>query len=376
MDFFATTVWEQPLEEYPFVIERKRELESLRRALFDTPSHTAAVQGYYGVGKTFLAKLYAEKYRYAYAGGIRYFPSPIKAQDFLERGLEAPISRDKDRLSLFIIDETASLDHDAYLLRKFFNRYVRLTAQPNIHILFIGKTVPELLIRGGDSVNLDVFGTEELSRSMAGYIQASPFPEYLWADVIAKSQGNMRELYNLFYLLSQKETAPSKGIIYQSGILDANGQPLKKRGNPIELDVTAVNTRLLSDLAQRPELLYSLSSRELEFLIAELVEREGYRIMATKATRDGGVDIYAAKKDRVGSFLFLIEYKKNRPDRPVGVNVIRNLYGVMQHERATYSMVATTSFFTKGAIAFQQTIPHQMSLCDYHHLVAWLNAHQ
>ena len=46
MDFFATTVWEQPLEEYPFVIERKRELESLRRALFDTPSHTAAVQGY------------------------------------------------------------------------------------------------------------------------------------------------------------------------------------------------------------------------------------------------------------------------------------------------------------------------------------------
>ena len=52
--------------------------------------------------------------------------------------MEAPISRDKDRLSLFIIDETASLDHDAYLLRKFFNRYVRLTAQPNIHILFIG----------------------------------------------------------------------------------------------------------------------------------------------------------------------------------------------------------------------------------------------
>ncbi len=371
MDFFAVTVWDHPIENYPFIIERE-ELRELRQGLLASPSHTAAIQGAYGVGKTFLAKLYSEKYRAEYPGGIQYFSSPLEAQDYIERGLEPARGGGP---ALYIIDETASLRYDTFNLRKFNDKYIRLFENSNIHVLLIGQTVPEILIRGGAAIDLKAMTEEELHSYMRSYIQELAVPEDIWADAVKKSQGNMRELYSILYLLQENKISDFKSIIHQSGILGADGRPLKKKGNPIEIDVRTVNVRLLDELARNPELLYSLTSRQLEFLIAGLIEKEGYHVMVTKATRDGGADIYAAKKDRVGSFLFLVECKKNSPTNRVGVNVVRNLYGVMQHERATYSMVATTSFFTKGAVEFQKTIPHQMSLCDYYKLIKWLRAH-
>ena len=123
-----------------------------------------------------------------------------------------------------------------------------------------------------------------------------------------------------------------------------------------------------------PNLLYSLSPRGFEEVVAELLGRLGYEITLTPASRDGGKDIYAAKKDHLGTFLYVVECKKYAPDRRVGVGLVRQLNGVVQAEQATAGILATTAFFTRGALQFQETIASQLSLKDYVGIQQWLSA--
>jgi restriction system protein len=97
----------------------------------------------------------------------------------------------------------------------------------------------------------------------------------------------------------------------------------------------------------------------------ELLDRLGYSVTLTPASKDGGKDIYAARKDHLGSFLYIVECKKYAPDNRIGVGIIRHLNGVVQAEQATAGILATTSFFTSGAREFQRRIAHQISLKDY-----------
>ncbi|MBU1932182.1 restriction endonuclease, partial [Patescibacteria group bacterium] len=49
------------------------------------------------------------------------------------------------------------------------------------------------------------------------------------------------------------------------------------------------------------------------------------------------------------------------------------LNGVVQAERATAGILATTSFFTKGAKEFQARLSHQIGLKDYVGIQEWLD---
>jgi HJR/Mrr/RecB family endonuclease len=98
----------------------------------------------------------------------------------------------------------------------------------------------------------------------------------------------------------------------------------------------------------------------------------GYQITLTPASRDGGKDIYAAKKDHLGTFLYVVECKRYAPDHPVGVGLVRQLNGVVQAEQATAGILAATSFFTREAKEFQRRISNQMSLKDYVGIQEWL----
>ncbi len=70
--------------------------------------------------------------------------------------------------------------------------------------------------------------------------------------------------------------------------------------------------------------------------------------------------------------LYLIECKRYAPSRPVGVEIVRGLYGVATVEKASCGVIATTSHFTKDAKEFANQIKYQMSLRDYTDLAAWL----
>ena len=136
--------------------------------------------------------------------------------------------------------------------------------------------------------------------------------------------------------------------------------------------INEVNKRLIRDLAKTPELIYKLTSRQFEELVAELFIQEGYQVELTKSTVDGGKDIYAAKTTVFGQFLYVVECKKYSPENKVGVNVLRSLYGVVQNEKVTSGIIVTSSYFTKNAINFQQSIKHQLQLNDFNNLCKWL----
>lgn len=138
------------------------------------------------------------------------------------------------------------------------------------------------------------------------------------------------------------------------------------------LTASRINYELLARLKNNPEILRELSPRQFEELIADLLYRQGYKVDLTPSTRDGGLDMYAARSDQIGTFLFLVECKRYNPPKKVGVEVVRALYGTVQQKNATAGIIATTSFFTNDAIVFQRDVKYQMSLRDYFAIKKWL----
>jgi HJR/Mrr/RecB family endonuclease len=138
------------------------------------------------------------------------------------------------------------------------------------------------------------------------------------------------------------------------------------------VEMSGVNEKLIKHLASYPEQLHFLNPRLFEELVAEIFRDLGYEVILTPQSRDGGFDIKAIKKDSVGVLLYLIECKRYAPDRPVGIEIVRSLHGVANHERASYGVVATTSRFTRLAKEFATEIEHQMSLRDFNDLTKWL----
>lgn len=129
---------------------------------------------------------------------------------------------------------------------------------------------------------------------------------------------------------------------------------------------------ILDSLIKNPQNFYNLSPRKFEEIIADLLSKEGLEVHLTPTTRDGGYDILACKNTIIGSHLYLIECKKYSPDRPVGVSLVRALYGVVEAKRANLGLIVTTSYFSKDAIAFKNEQKNRLSLKDYNQLVEWI----
>jgi len=161
----------------------------------------------------------------------------------------------------------------------------------------------------------------------------------------------------------------------QSGVWQSSGEPIPYDGDlapRLIVDVTSINRELLDMVRSNPNLLYSLPTRKFEEIVAELLLRLGYKVELTPPTRDGGFDMYAAKHEILGKFLYLVECKRYAPSHRVGVEIVRSLYGVVQQKKATAGIVATTSFFTSIAKNLQRELEHQMQLADYFDLQRWL----
>jgi transcriptional regulator with XRE-family HTH domain len=136
----------------------------------------------------------------------------------------------------------------------------------------------------------------------------------------------------------------------------------------LDLRVCEVSDELIGLLSSRPELLYALHPRRLEELLAELYARQGFDVELTQQTHDEGVDLYLVRHTSFGRLLTLVDTKRHRSDRPVGVGVVRQLYGVVEAKNASAGVVATTSFFSRDARRFQERVPFRLGLQDYRDL--------
>lgn len=129
--------------------------------------------------------------------------------------------------------------------------------------------------------------------------------------------------------------------------------------------VDRINDALLAELAKRPDGLDKLHHREFEHVIARLVERMGYEVELTKATGDGGVDIFAIQREGLSPCMTVIDCKKYKRDRRIGPEIVRTIAGVRQQHGANTGMIVTTAYFTDGARNLQRdTWPHEIALAD------------
>lgn len=98
--------------------------------------------------------------------------------------------------------------------------------------------------------------------------------------------------------------------------------------------------------------------RSLEEQTLLLVKMMGFRATTTKKTHDGGIDIIAFSDDPIIKGKYIIQCKDY--SGPVGEPPIRDLYGVVQSERANKGILITTSTFTKAARDFASGKPIEL----------------
>lgn len=124
---------------------------------------------------------------------------------------------------------------------------------------------------------------------------------------------------------------------------------------PISVAAQAVSDALVEYIARNPSALHELRPRQFEELIAHILEGFGWEVELTPETRDGGYDILAVSKDLGKSGIrtsYLVECKKYRQDRKVGITVARQLLQVKSELRASHAIIATTSDFSVDLYRF------------------------
>jgi hypothetical protein len=158
---------------------------------------------------------------------------------------------------------------------------------------------------------------------------------------------------------------PGTIVVPQSGIIPA-----------VAPRIVSATEAIVEELKKRPESVHDLSPRKFEELLAELLTNMGWRVELTPATRDGGKDLLAYLDTDVGEILCLVEAKKHRRDRKVGVDLVRSLYGTLCDYEANSAMLVTTSSFSPDAHEFQKKHRYQLSLRDYGNIVDWIQQYR
>jgi restriction system protein len=135
-----------------------------------------------------------------------------------------------------------------------------------------------------------------------------------------------------------------------------------------------VNLRkdIMDMLKKRPSDVNDLTWRQFEELVADLMQDKGFDVKLTPATRDGGADILATRKLGTGEELYLVDAKKYKKTRKIGVEKVRTLYGLLTHRKATKAMLVTTTSFTKDARELEHDHKYQLTLSDYAEVALWI----
>ena len=350
---------------------RAAELDALQ-AHFASGKRVATITGPRGIGKTALAYMFSHlaDRRNAFPGGTQRVSAIHATRDIVPAIEESVVPTSRER-SLLLIDDFEAAPAE-------FRRWINTLADrfPSLSILISGNEVPTDI---REALNLELAGfdlaawsdliAKRMSLVRASSEQAQRLFEALrgnpgFADVIDYT---LRDgLFDLNTLL--------RGLVdfERSGILGPDGKPISSVPEAIRFDVADSNAVLLAKLSANPEEIRALTPRKFEEIVAELLTKQGYEIELTPESKDGGFDMYAARKDGLGSFLYLVECKRYTPPNRVGVQVVRSLHGVVQQQQANAGIVVTSSFFTRGASDFQETLPFQIQLKDYIALQKWL----
>lgn len=134
---------------------------------------------------------------------------------------------------------------------------------------------------------------------------------------------------------------------------------------------------LIQEIAGNPGRLDSITPREFEEVVAELLAGFGWQVSLTPPSKDGGYDILAVSKDGSGlESSWIVECKRYDPDRmKVGVEIARGLYGVKSFMGVSNALLVTTSSFTGGAELFAGA-RYNIQLADRDKVLEWVRRYE
>jgi len=178
-------------------------------------------------------------------------------------------------------------------------------------------------------------------KEIASHVQLQPRTvERKFRSLHARLAGLLRGIDEATLAL----TEPSASIYEATSEL---ALPERKIITDVAPKLFVVNAALAERLKRHPEGVHDLAPRQFEELIGELLTDMGAgHVEITPFARDGGLDLLAYVDLRIGRLLCLIEVKKYRRDRPVGIELVRHLYGVVCLKDASHGTLVTTSTFS------------------------------
>lgn len=198
--------------------------------------------------------------------------------------------------------------------------------------------------------------------TLADYYKVHHLASLRQLDLERLDRSSVREL------LEAKEQAKSHRNLIMTFDTGPLVQPLVEVRNALE--------RLMKRILQNKDFIYRVDPLEFERIIREIFRDKGFDAELTKTTRDGGIDIFAFKKDSLaGPLKYIIQAKRYRPNRKVGVEAVRELYGLRQIEHATKAILVTTSYFTHPARQLEHDMAWELSLKDYADILDWISEH-
>lgn len=136
--------------------------------------------------------------------------------------------------------------------------------------------------------------------------------------------------------------------------------------------INSVGNAIFNMISKKPNLLYEITPRHFEEIIAEIFYRKGFDVELTKTTRDGGKDIIAFSNHMGIPLKYIIECKRYARHRKVSLEVIHRLFGVKIANSANKGILVTTSNYTKDAMVFANNHLWDLELKDYNDILFWL----
>ncbi len=101
-----------------------------------------------------------------------------------------------------------------------------------------------------------------------------------------------------------------------------------------------------------PESLLELPPADFEEMVAELYRLMGHQARRTGSVGDHGVDVVVNAKN---GEKWVVQCKRWRT--PAGESIVRDFYGMMQHEKAAQGAIIATRGFTRPAMEWAKGKP-------------------
>ena len=147
----------------------------------------------------------------------------------------------------------------------------------------------------------------------------------------------------------------------------------KRTGKEKAERIILCNYHVIEAITKNPNLIHMISPREFEEIIAEIYSQNGFDVELTPESRDGGKDIIVDAKDSLGTkSRYYIECKKYKEGRTVGIDIVRQLFGVVSADKVSKGIIVTTSTFTSGAKDFALNQLWNLELKDHDDVLYWI----